>query len=1436
MPSKRMTAVFCLLMAAVFLMPTAASFSGGEDRSTAAPVEIEDEPVNYDYYADHQPTLAASDGSYDWIRENADFYYPVGSDRIVADDETQGFMTYNERILWAHQQVAARENHMNTNSGLSIRDDTTNVWAADLNVSGAVISNWGSLSLGMVGSDTIFDFVFIDNGTGGLSAECKLEARQVPYLEDQALDEGKLYDSITEPVTTTGGGANDTATLTWTPTMMDIYLINISVSSGLSEAQDDPNDNFYWLIAYLNTLQDSCADDSTNTWEYDPPKGTNKWHITTDIYQDPGDGNPDNNPQGTASGDPDTRPIHTLDGAWYYGDDGTHTYGNDVKDSIILDLTYPAGFDKSNINVEDYAFGVCYQFYGATQAGTEVQNYQDGDHFRTYIWDSEESAWVMMADLNGTGLVDDSWYSWRSGSYSGILLNSFNDDDNVVLDDLRMKLEFESDSSVNDLGIYVDDIIVYGVEFNLNKDMGLQRFKPIKPIGGEDVEVGFIVKNYGIENQPSGPVKVTIYDETNTEIYTTTTTVSANKREEVESSITWSVPDVEDPAMFNISVATTLDGDEYPSNDDWHYWCTVTPSSTKDANILLVDNDFGIKTRAWFNELYNPFKDVDPMMREALWDLGYDFNVVTMPFGARYDNANYLLDYEIVIWMTGYSQGYYDIGVDMHEELHLMEYLNASGNLWLIGQSLPCNFLGYYPWVTDLPLPEEGDFLYDYLKIEQVEGYRGTANPIQGVDGTFTEGLGDGNGFTTDPIFRDREDSFDYAAGLVPQDSAQVVLSGSNTSLSPVDNAIFYDGSDFRTLTFGFEWAFISSPADRKAITDLCIKALQGGALVWGDAPEQKTVLPGETTVMTLSLTNDGTRVDTVSVELDPVKVPEGWTFELNGSSFDIPAGESVDVELHLTLGTDLTKDSLKENFPQDSDAVMIELKATSGNTGNEYTLPLPNPFKVGGLEEVALTTASTAVAVTPDIMTNVSITAEYTTNKESSTSTANLGVSGASWADLDKKTLDFSDANTKTVTLTLEPTALVAPGVYPITVTGAIGSSSNELGIDATVGTLQKVDVVFSKSTKGTQPVEAVEFDLVEAEDGFVVSDFGLFFFNEGNVNVNITAKLAVEDGSIATEDLPSIADVLVNPKAKSDDKDNYALALAKDDFKLPDDVIEPNTMDDIDTNLLVKYKIEGGSEQTFKIPLKVIHAPFAMPEIGTIDAPSKVSDGEDLTVTVPITNVGDKDGNFKVIVEVTPKGGDPTMEDEQVSVGAGESKDAEIRFEAKKGDTYKVYVEGFENDSVLLDVEVTASSGDDDDDDDDDDDSPWKDLDTDTQDAWEDNGDDETDSDGDNLPDWWEELKGLDPDDPEDATQDDIDDYELEKDAWEDKPSSESSDDEGDGGGSGLIIIVVIIVVVVVVLVLFMMMNKKKGEEMEEPPEGPGRREPPARPEPEE
>ncbi len=241
---------------------------------------------------------------------------------------------------------------------------------------------------------------------------------------------------------------------------------------------------------------------------------------------------------------------------------------------------------------------------------------------------------------------------------------------------------------------------------NVNIDARKITFTPVSPLNGASVSIRAAVENSG---GSSAVCNVTLYDnytrdgEEAKSIHTfNNVRIAAGGSSNLRA--TW---DIKDSGEHNISLDVTdirsPGGENLNPNPGANKYLYVQPT------ILLVDDD--------------KVEDGDATrMHEDLKaaDFKFDRYTVTGTNGPPYDKGKYALNkYDIVIWMTGRETE--DTITDV-DQVHLTEFLENGGNLWLIGEGI---------WED---LDPTNDFLELYLKAGKDVGDGAPQSDISGIN------------------------------------------------------------------------------------------------------------------------------------------------------------------------------------------------------------------------------------------------------------------------------------------------------------------------------------------------------------------------------------------------------------------------------------------------------------------------------------------------------------------------------------------------------------------------------------------------------------------------------------------------------------------------------------------------------------------------------
>ena len=216
---------------------------------------------------------------------------------------------------------------------------------------------------------------------------------------------------------------------------------------------------------------------------------------------------------------------------------------------------------------------------------------------------------------------------------------------------------------------------------------------------------------------------------------------------------------------FTVTVTSRDDPETEDSSD-----ISATPfyySQEGGDKVLLIDANFGK------NNGYNNYQDVDKIddrLKHSLQQYftegesrGYD--VYTIPYDrdlgsfgelGPYPTVDLMNNYDVVIW----TQGDHNQRNKTNWQECISEYLDQGGSMWIMGQQFLTALNG-----SDGPR-ENGDFEYDYFKINYIRNNAGTPNPLIGVDGDEIFGDAEYNTGDTSIYF------YDYADWIRPNDEA----------------------------------------------------------------------------------------------------------------------------------------------------------------------------------------------------------------------------------------------------------------------------------------------------------------------------------------------------------------------------------------------------------------------------------------------------------------------------------------------------------------------------------------------------------------------------------------------------------------------------------------------------------------------------------------
>ena len=635
----------------------------------------------------------------------------------------------------------------------------------------------------------------------------------------------------------------------WTPSYSTVFSVNATVSApGDANAT---NDTMVLTGLIVEKWLDSC--DSTSGWSGD--LGTGQWGLTA---ADPRPGG------------------HSGPSAWHCGLDGY--YLNDTDASLItpsLDLT------RMNPNY--------YILFNANYYGSSVT----GDQVETYVTDDGGTSWYpLFASLSGSGSAD-GWHSWVSHwqDYDGDRLVDPNEPHQDGLDlskfcgrTVKVKFRFTSDASYNDIGFYLDDMVLRGWE-NLN-DVALQAIRA-RALDRLEAEQTFstVLANIGQNGQDPFKAYLNLSDGTSF-----SQNVAPMAPGEVRS-LAWKwTPTL--PGNYTVQCTLIPQKDEVP--EDNSLWRPVHVAAGN-ASTLLVDDDSGPGNNGALRYLTGA--DVEWGVEEALTMAEYDYYLVGDEPGPPLE---VMQGYGLVIWLTGYDDASTSrMGtLSAADRQDLGSYMDGGGRLWLISfETL------WDTWVVQ----GNTSFATDHLRIKTFDEANDDDVGMPGpLDGVPEDPIADGLHFDTIVPPTGLWDKCDRLENASDSPGIFYQYNFVKDRLSGPFNALRYSG-DFKLVFMAFELTFIRTPEDRATVTSRVLDWLWGGtALVAGDGGVSGSVAPGQKIVYNITLANSEQRSWTVE-SLGAGQVSPGWSATstpavVNGSPpVGLPPMGSVPIQLEVT-------------------------------------------------------------------------------------------------------------------------------------------------------------------------------------------------------------------------------------------------------------------------------------------------------------------------------------------------------------------------------------------------------------------------------------------------------------------------------------------------------------------------------------------------------
>jgi|GEM_PF-1900453 len=855
---------------------------------------------------------------------------------------------------------------------------------------------------GQVGLPTRFDVTVAnlgDTASGAVSVSIKV----LDYFLNTAGQDLQSIPSIP-------GGGNRVVSWFWTPRYSTVFSVNTTATAA---GDTDPNNDILILPGLIvEKWIDLC--DSESGWTGDI--GPSTWNIAQSVPNDPAP----------------TR--HSSPRAWHCG--AGNSYGDNLDASLV---TPPLDLTMMNPN---YYVLFNFNYYG--------KSYHPSDYLECRISDDGGATWApLFATLSGGGAQGD-WYSWVTHwvDYNGNGQVDPNEPHQDGLDISRyigsvvqVKFRFVSDATQSDIGFYIDDVVVRGIE-NL-ADVAVLAISSQTPerLGVEHTYLTTI-KNLGQDEQPPFTVYFNVSDGT----ALSRSVQSLQSGESLELAWKWTPPAAGD---FTMDCRVAPSQDEVPGDNA--LWRPAHVAGGP-ASILLVDDDSGPGNNGGLRTYSDA--DVERSMMDSLATAEFDTYLVANDRPGP--PLSLLVQYGLVIWLTGYDDMYSSRTgtLSSTDRESLAAYLDGGGRLWLV------SFEAMWDTWT---LRQDPAFCQDRLRVRTFDV---TVDDDAGMPPVLT-------GLEGDPVSGGLKlDASDPPAGL--WDKCDRLQNASDAPglfyqsiylmdpLSGPFNALRHSG-DFKLVFMAFEFSFIAAPRDRGLLADRVLRWLWGGPrLSPGSGGVNGTVEPGGSVTYNLSLVNPEPRQLLVE-RLAPSEAQEGWTAIVSPSVVNgtpptiLGPMEALDVtlEVRCPAGEPAGK--------------RVEVNVVAGFAGSPYPVELPTATTVRAVAGVALECSQ---AVKParggdDVVFTVSV--QNTGNYENR---ANLSLSGpaSGWARLGRDYLMLMAGGRAYVQVTATVPKDVLAGTHNLTVRGELrdgsGTLSSTVQLSAVVNTSRQLRIDLAPAT----------------------------------------------------------------------------------------------------------------------------------------------------------------------------------------------------------------------------------------------------------------------------------------------------------------------------------------------------------------------------------
>jgi len=895
-----------------------------------------------------------------------------------------------------------------------------------------------------------------------------------------------------------GPGETKDVDIEVTPAYADTLVVTAWVDE--ENDPDSSNDAMSWsgFQTFLWSADlESDGEGSGGTWGGDIGN-SNAWHTTSTPYNA-------------------LNPDHSIPNAYYHGTDGFPDEYGDLQSPVDL---YSPIMDLGDISdgqeeLGELEEGYYYPAYLVSHCGLFTG--------RLEAWNAEH--WSEVDRIYINNVSDDggqSWESWIESPNQGAALtgnasdgwyiygwDQYDDDDTVEqpyhLDTLghpiyhgnitdwsnvRFMYDFVSDLDGNtDIGFYLDDYIVWGKQhWSVPYRIGISDTSSLGLcVKGEKIILSIEVSNYG-EEQSNVPVTISVTDEDREEVFTKTWTIAympePSEDEDVKETldIVWK-PTEEGDYMITISV-----GDLYEE------WTPIDNIETFIAHvrervdsILVVDDDNSVGNGGIFHV------DTETTLLDAMDDMGEGYNVYSVGFDEVGPSASVLVDYEIIIWLTGLDNEYHSFGEEVEEPitlkdediLALTDRIESGtdlkpAKLWLESPGLLYDHNGLNPAST---FPN--DFLSQYLKIDlyqantsDVEG-RGSPAYLVGVDGTLSDGA---------RYEIEVPDRFtDMTGWVMPGDDAnEVMYIDSDPSHSVM---ISHEGADYLMVYQCWNTPLLKEYEDERNHVSRVLDFFRRGPPdvdAW-QTPFQ--ILPDETIITSINISNPNGIADIFT--LSESNVSEGW-------SVTLPPYVEVDAKSTLPVEVKVVSPPYDKETATLGYSSLIDLTITSSTTGQSADVSLP--FVIGLYRSLTLQDDIPDLEMDVNTTEGIDIMVSDETNDPQDYSISMmLEGEGADMVEILDPPSHLVPNVPTTITLAASARPTEPAGVYPVTlsVVGSDQQSRNTTTFSLIIRDHYDVDIVIEPSN--------IIIDANFEESDPIERSFNITLRNMGNTPVEI-------------------------------------------------------------------------------------------------------------------------------------------------------------------------------------------------------------------------------------------------------------------------------------------------------------------------------------------